>query len=64
MTPTLVLVSRNPVTGEYTDPETVLGALPIEEFDPYIQRSLSRSMGTAVPTPTPLPTEPPPTATP
>jgi protein-disulfide isomerase len=64
MTPTLVLVSRNPTTGVYGDPETILGVVPMSEFDPYIQRSLSRSMGTAVPTPTPPPTPVPPTATP
>jgi protein-disulfide isomerase len=59
MTPTLVVVSRNPATGEYGDPETVLGAASMAEFEAYLQRSISRSQGTVVPTPTP-----PPTATP
>jgi hypothetical protein len=66
MTPTLVVVRRDPSTGEYGDPETVLGTLPFAEFEPYLQRSLSRSLGTAVPTPTspPTPTAAAATATP
>jgi protein-disulfide isomerase len=62
MTPTFVLVSRSlakNAKGEYDygDPETALGALPMADMDAFIQRSLSRSMGTQVPTPTPAPTE-------
>lgn len=69
LTPTMVLVSRGLQPGadgtyEYGEPETALGALNVAEMDAFIQRSLSRSMGTAVPTLTPPPTEPPPTATP
>lgn len=64
MTPTLVVVSRNPKTGEYGEPETVLGALAMAEFEPYITRSISRSMGTAVPTPTSPPTNTPAPVTP
>ena len=57
MTPTFVLVSRSlnkNANGEYDygDPETALGAVPMAELDAYIQRSLSRAMGTQVPTPT------------
>jgi protein-disulfide isomerase len=63
MTPTLVLVSRKPGGTEYGDPETVLGALSMADFEPYIQRSLSRAMGTSVPTPTSPPTPIPPPAT-
>lgn len=64
MTPTLVVVSRNPTTGEYGEPETVLGALAMAEFEPYITRSISRALGTAVPTPTSPPTAVPPPVTP
>ncbi len=69
LTPTMVLVSRALQPDEngqyqYDNPETALGALSVAEMDAFIQRSLSRSMGTAVPTLTPEPTQPPPTPTP
>jgi protein-disulfide isomerase len=68
MTPTLVLVSRSLAKNAqgqyvYSDPETALGALPMAKLDAFIQRSLSRAMGTQVPTPTPPPTETPDPAT-